>query len=331
MTATLLLQSAIIGVSIGSIYILMALGLTLMFGMMHIINFAHGAVYMLGAFVIYYVFFQGGVPYFVAFVLAMLILGAFGYLVERSVYRPIKGGIEPTLVALLALTTFLQAAGYPVFGQLDKHVPPVFSGTRNVLGVMISVERLMIIPVAGVLVIGLYLFINRTRLGAAMRAIEQDKEAAALQGVNVHVVNGLAFAIGFALAAAAGALMAPIFKLDPMMGEQPLLKAFIIIILGGLGSIPGAILGGLDARTHRLDRGHRAGRRAGVSPELRLHHPPAALPAERALRSCGIGPRPSSSSCWVWPCSSRCSATTTSTCSRWSSSTSSSPPACARR
>jgi branched-chain amino acid transport system permease protein len=245
LTADLLVQSAVIGVSIGSIYILMALGLTLMFGMMHIINFAHGAVYMLGAFVIYYVFFQGGLPYFAAFVIAMVLLGAFGYLVERSVYRPIKGGIEPTLVALLALTTFLQAAGYPVFGQLDKHVPPVFQGTRSVFGVMISVERLMIIPLAGILVVGLYLFINKTRLGAAMRAIEQDKEAASLQGVNVNMINGLAFGIGFALAAAAGALMAPIFKLDPMMGEQPLLKAFIIIILGGLGSVPGAIIGGL--------------------------------------------------------------------------------------
>jgi branched-chain amino acid transport system permease protein len=245
LTAGLLVQSAVIGVSIGSIYILMALGLTLMFGMMHIINFAHGAVYMLGAFVIYYVFFQGGVPYFAAFVIAMVLLGAFGYLIERVVYRPIKGGIEPTLVALIALTTFLQAAGYPVFGQLDKHVPPVFQGTRSVFGVMISVERLMIIPLAGILVIGLYLFINKTRLGAAMRAIEQDKEAASLQGVNVNMINGLAFGIGFALAAAAGALMAPIFKLDPMMGEQPLLKAFIIIILGGLGSVPGAIVGGL--------------------------------------------------------------------------------------
>ena len=245
MTTSLLLQSTIVGVSIGSIYILMALGLTLMFGMMHIINFAHGAVYMLGAFVIYYVFFQGGVPYFAAFLIAMVLLGAFGYFVERSIYRPIKGGIEPTLVALLALTTFLQAAGYPVFGQLDKHVPPVFTGTQDILGVRISVERLMIIPLAGALVVGLYLFINKTRLGGAMRAIEQDKEAAALQGVNVDRINGLAFAVGFALAAAAGALMAPIFKLDPMMGEQPLLKAFIIIILGGLGSIPGAILGGL--------------------------------------------------------------------------------------
>jgi branched-chain amino acid transport system permease protein len=245
MTASLLVQSAVIGLSIGSIYILMALGLTLMFGMMHIINFAHGAVYMLGAFVIYYVFFQWGAPYFVAFVAAMLLLGIFGYLVERGIYRPIKGGIEPTLVALLALSTFLEAAGYPVFGQLDKHVPAVFEGTRNVLGVMLSVERLAIIPCAAALVAGLYLFIKMTKIGAAMRAIEQDKEAAALQGVNVHVVNGLAFAIGFALAAAGGALIAPIFKLDPMMGDQPLLKAFIIIILGGLGSIPGAILGGL--------------------------------------------------------------------------------------
>src|SRR6266566_1173595 len=210
MTPALLVQSAIIGVSLGSIYILMALGLTLMFGMMHIINFAHGAVYMLGAFVIYYVFFQGGIPYFAAFVASMILLGVFGYVVERSIYRPIKGGIEPTIIALLALTTFLQSAGYPVFGQLDKHVPPVFPGTTNVFGVGISIERLMIIPVAGALVIGLYLFINKTRLGAA-----------------------------------SGALMAPIFKLDPMMGEQPLLKAFIIIILCGLGSIPGAILGGL--------------------------------------------------------------------------------------
>ncbi len=242
MTASLLVQSAVIGLSIGSIYILMALGLTLMFGMMHIINFAHGAVYMLGAFVIYYVYFQGGVPYFAAFAVSMVVLGVFGYLVERGIYRPIGGGIEPTLVALLALSTFLEAAGYPVFGQLDKHVPSVFEGTRNILGVRLSVERLMIIPIAVALVAGLYLFINKTKI---VRAIEQDKEAAALQGVNVNIVNGLAFGVGFALAAAAGALMAPIFKLDPMMGDQPLLKAFIIIILGGLGSIPGAILGGL--------------------------------------------------------------------------------------
>jgi branched-chain amino acid transport system permease protein len=245
MTSELFAQSVIIGLSIGSIYILMALGLTLMFGMMHIINFAHGAIYMLGAFVIYYVFHLWGVPYVLAFFAAMLILGVFGFIVERWVYRMVKGGIEPTLVALLALTTLLQAAGYPIFGPLDKNVPSVLKGSYLILGTPISAERLLIIPVAAVLVVALYLFINKTKMGAAMRAIEQDKEAASLQGVNVNVINAVAFAVGFALAAAAGALMAPIFKLDPMMGEQPLLKAFIIIILGGLGSIPGAILGGL--------------------------------------------------------------------------------------
>src|SRR5438034_4550633 len=168
MTFALLIQSMVIGLSLGSTYILMALGLTLMFGMMHIINFAHGAVYMLGAFVIYYVFAQWGAAYWIAFFLAMLLLGGLGFVIEHCIYRPIKGGIEPTLVALLALTTFIQAAGYPVFGQLDKHVPPVFPGTTNFLGVGISIERLMIIPIASAQVIGLYLFINRTRLGAAM-------------------------------------------------------------------------------------------------------------------------------------------------------------------
>jgi branched-chain amino acid transport system permease protein len=245
MTFELFVQSAIIGLSIGAIYILMALGLTLMFGMMHIINFAHGAIYMLGAFVIYYFFHLWGIPYSLAFVIAMILLGLFGFGVERFIYRTVRGNIEPTLVALLALTTLLQAAGYPVFGPLDKNVPSVFGGNYVIFGTPISAERLMIIPVAAVLVVALYLFINNTKIGAAMRSIEQDKEAAALQGVNVNVVNAVAFAVGFSLAAAAGALMAPIFKLDPMMGEQPLLKAFIIIILGGLGSIPGAILGGL--------------------------------------------------------------------------------------
>jgi branched-chain amino acid transport system permease protein len=245
MTFELFVQSAIIGLSIGAIYILMALGLTLMFGMMHIINFAHGAIYMLGAFVIYYFFYLWGIPYSLAFFIAMILLGLFGFGVERFIYRTVRGNIEPTLVALLALTTLLQAAGYPVFGPLDKNVPSVFGGNYTIFGTPISAERLMIIPVAAVLVVALYLFINKTKMGAAMRSIEQDKEAAALQGVNVNVVNAVAFAVGFSLAAAAGALMAPIFKLDPMMGEQPLLKAFIIIILGGLGSIPGAILGGL--------------------------------------------------------------------------------------
>jgi branched-chain amino acid transport system permease protein len=245
MTVDLLFQSAVLGLSMGAIYILMALGLTLMFGMMHIINFAHGAIYMLGAFAIYYLFAQAGIPYVLAFLLTLLLLGAFGLIIERVIYRPLGGGIEPTLVALLALTTLLESSGYLVFGVLDKNVPTVFPGVIHAAGVNLSVERLSTIPVVTVMVVALHLFMHRTKTGQAMRAIEQDKEAAALQGVNVNYINALAFGIGFALAAAAGALMAPVFAVNPSMGELPLLKAFIIIILGGLGSVPGAILGGV--------------------------------------------------------------------------------------
>jgi branched-chain amino acid transport system permease protein len=245
MTPELLLQSTVLGLSMGAIYILMALGLTLMFGMMHIINFAHGAIYMLGAFAIYYLFAQAGIPYIVAFVLTLLLLGGFGLIVERLIYRTLGGEIEPTLVALLALTTLLESSGYLAFGVLDKDVPTVFPGVIHATGITLSVERVAIIPIVAVMVVALHIFMQRTKTGQAMRAIEQDREAAALQGVNVNRINALAFGIGFALAAAAGALMAPVFAVSPSMGELPLLKAFIIIILGGLGSIPGAILGGV--------------------------------------------------------------------------------------
>ena len=245
MTPELLLQSTVLGLSMGAIYILMALGLTLMFGMMHIINFAHGAIYMLGAFAIYYLFAQAGIPYIVAFVLTLLLLGGFGLIVERLIYRTLGREIEPTLVALLALTTLLESSGYLAFGVLDKDVPTVFPGVIHATGITLSVERVAIIPIVAVMVVALHIFMQRTKTGQAMRAIEQDREAAALQGVNVNRINALAFGIGFALAAAAGALMAPVFAVSPSMGELPLLKAFIIIILGGLGSIPGAILGGV--------------------------------------------------------------------------------------
>jgi len=245
MTAELLFQSTVLGLSMGAIYILMALGLTLMFGMMHIINFAHGAIYMLGAFAIYYLFAQAGIPYLLAFLLTLLLLGMFGLAIERVIYRTLGGETEPTLVALLALTTLLESSGYLVFGVLDKDVPTVFPGVLRLSGMTLSVERLVIIPIVAVMVMSLHMFMQRTKTGQAMRAIEQDKEAAALQGVNVNRINALAFGIGFALAAAAGALIAPVFAVTPSMGELPLLKAFIIIILGGLGSVPGAILGGV--------------------------------------------------------------------------------------
>lgn len=245
MPAELLIPSLVNGLAIGAVYIMMALGLTLMFGVMHIINFAHGAIYMLGAFAVYYFSTLWGLNFLLGLALGVLLMATLGVVVERVVYRPIKGGLEPTLVALLAVMIFIQSSGWVVFGVLDKNVPSVFRGLVTLGNISISVERLTIIPIVAAFVLALYFFIYRTRLGSAMRAIEQDREAAALQGVDVHQVNSLVFAVGFALAAIAGGLVAPIFVLNPVMGDFPLLKAFIIIILGGLGSLPGAILGGV--------------------------------------------------------------------------------------
>jgi branched-chain amino acid transport system permease protein len=240
-----LLQSVVLGLSVSSIYILAALGLTLLFGMMHIINFAHGSVYMLGAYAVYYLFQSWGLPYGVSLTIAILMISIFGVIIEKVLYRPLGGALEATLVAFLGLTLLLQNSGQIVFGVHEKGVRTVFPGVVHLGSASIAVERLAIIPVAMLLVAGLYLLLYRTKVGQAMRAIEQDREAAALQGIDVDGTNRLAFALGFGLAAAAGALIAPMVAINPHMGEPLLLKAFIIIIIGGLGSLAGSILGGL--------------------------------------------------------------------------------------
>src|SRR3990172_1648563 len=166
MPAELLIPSLVNGLSIGAIYIMMALGLTLMFGVMHIINFAHGAVYMLGAFAVYYFSTLWGLNFLLGLALGVLLMATLGVVVERVIYRPIKGGLEPTLVALLAVMIFIQSSGWLVFGVLDKNVPSVFPGLVKLGDISISVERLSIVP-------------------------QLDQEAAALHGVDVHQVNSL--------------------------------------------------------------------------------------------------------------------------------------------
>lgn len=240
-----LLQSIVLGLSVSSIYVLAALGLTLLFGMMHIINFAHGAVYMLGAYVIYYLFQSWGLPYGVSLIVAIVMVSIFGVVIEKVLYRPLGGALEATLVAFLGLTLLLQNSGQVIFGIHEKGVRTVFPGVVHMGSASIAMERLAIIPIAVLLVAGLYLLLYRTKVGQAMRAIEQDREAAALQGIDVDGINRLAFALGFGLAAAAGALIAPMVAITPQMGEPLLLKAFIIIIIGGLGSLVGSIFGGL--------------------------------------------------------------------------------------
>jgi branched-chain amino acid transport system permease protein len=139
----------------------------------------------------------------------------------------------------------LQATAQLSFGVLDKSVPSAVSGIVRLGGVIVSRERMFVILTAVALIVGLYLFLKFTRIGQAMRAVAQDAEAAALQGVNIELTSALGFGLGCALAGAAGALLAPIFAVSPTMGALPVVKAFIIIIVGGMGSLPGAVLGGL--------------------------------------------------------------------------------------
>jgi branched-chain amino acid transport system permease protein len=245
MSIELLVQALLNGFGLAVVYILVALGLTLIFSILEVINFAHGEFYMLGGFVAYYVFAVGELNYVATLVVAVLLVGGAGVVAERIVFRHLRGKTLNAFIVSLGLLWVLQATAQLSFGVLDKSVPSAVSGIVRMGNLIVSRERLMVILVAVGLIAGLYAFLKFTRTGQAMRAAAQDADAAALQGVNIELVSMLGFGIGCALAGAAGALLAPIFAVSPTMGALPVVKAFIIIIVGGMGSLPGAVLGGL--------------------------------------------------------------------------------------
>lgn len=233
------------GISTGLLYVLIALGLTLVFGIMGIINFVHGEFYMLGAYVMFYAFDRFGINFFAALAIVTLIMAPVGILVEKIFYRPLRGQPMSVLIVAIGLSLFLVSSGYLGFGILDKAFTSPFRGLIQFSGFIISKERLITLAISIILVVGLYMFIRLTRMGRAMRAVEQDADAAALVGVSIDRTFALCMMVGTALAAAAGALMGALTVINPSMGHGALFKAFIIIVLGGLGSVPGAIIGGL--------------------------------------------------------------------------------------
>jgi branched-chain amino acid transport system permease protein len=205
-------------------------------------------MYMLGGYVAYYLFGQFGLNFFATMAGAAVIVGALGVLLEIFIFRPltIRPKIELTsLIAALGLAWVIQMLAVIAFGEQDKKVPSAFSGIINMGGVVITVERLAAILIGVSMVVILSLLLMRTKTGRAIRAVAQDKEAAALQGVDVSRISALSFGIGCGLASVAGALVAPIFVINPSLGSEVILKAFLVVILGGMGSIPGAMLGGL--------------------------------------------------------------------------------------
>jgi branched-chain amino acid transport system permease protein len=245
MTTSTLLQALMNGLVLASVYILVASGFALIFSIMRIVNFAHGEIYMLGAYAIFYLFGEYDMNYFLALVVSMVAIGVLGIVLERFLFLPLQAAHLSQVFLSLGLSIVLQGVASVAFGAGDKAIAAPFPGVVRFGGAALSMERLVIIPVCVALIAGLFAFVNWARLGRAMRAVAQDPDAAALQGIDVTFISCLAFAIGCALAAAAGGLIAPVFLINPFMGGGVVMKAFVIICLGGMGSITGAVVGGL--------------------------------------------------------------------------------------
>lgn len=241
----LLIGSIIEGILMSFIYILMSLGLTMLYGIMHIVNFAHGEIYMLGAMGTYFLTVQFKIPYFLSLLIVMAASIPLGLLTDRVIFRPIRGKWLQLLVATLGLSMILQSGAWISFGILDKGVPSPFKSIVHFWMATLTGERLFAAIVGAILVSLLLVLIYQTKVGRAMRAVEEDEDSAKLQGVSPNMVCAVNVSIGFMLAAIAGGLMAPVFVVNPGMGLSPLITAFNVVIIGGLGSIPGCILGGL--------------------------------------------------------------------------------------
>lgn len=233
------------GLTSSLVYILMALGFTLIFGIMRIVNFAHGELYMMAAFVVLVLVGSLGWNYYIAVLLAALVVGVFGAILERALFRTLAGRELNGMIMALAVSITLQATAFIVFGVDEHSIERPISGVFQVGTVVVPRDRLAVALMALVILLVFYLMMRFTKLGLAMRAVVQDQEVASIHGVRSNVIYPLAFGIGAALAGFAGALMAPIYTIFPYMGAQPMLKAFIVVILGGLGSIPGVVLGGV--------------------------------------------------------------------------------------
>jgi branched-chain amino acid transport system permease protein len=222
---------------------LVAVGLVLIFGVMGIVNFAHGELFMLGAYVVVALYSDGQVPYVLVAAIGLVFVGAVGLLMEWSMFRPLRDNPLGGLVASIGFLMVLQALVSIGFGVRMAHVPPV---TQEVIAfsdkVRLPVQRLIVIVAAVVLLSALWLFLKRTRFGWALRASAQDREAAALQGISINQTARIAMFIGAGLAGIAGALTAPLISVNPHMGHSVIGAAFIVIIVGGVGSLEGAVV-----------------------------------------------------------------------------------------
>jgi branched-chain amino acid transport system permease protein len=239
------LQHLVNAVVLGGTYALLGIGLTLIFGIMRVVNFTHGELYAFGAYTVYLVAAALGLNFFLGLVVAVVAGMLLGAMIEIALLRPMRGAdIDTVMLVMIGAWIVMQNTELLVWGGVAKSIVTPFPDAPLVIGpVSISWLRVFVLAAALLLILGAYALIHRTKLGKAMRATFQDRDAAALMGVHIKGIHTATFAIGSGLAAAAGALLGPVFLVTPTMGDLASLKAFAIVILGGLGNITGATIG----------------------------------------------------------------------------------------
>jgi branched-chain amino acid transport system permease protein len=243
------IQQLVNGVSLGSIYALIALGYTMVYGIVKLINFAHGDVFMIGAFIGFYSISVFHLSFFPALLISMAACAIIGVLIERIAYKPLRNATRiAALITAIGVSLFIEYGTIYIRGAQPEAYPDnlVPFKSLNIFGVKISGQSLLILGTAVLLMVLLQFIVHRTKIGKAMRAVSHDMDAARLMGINVNNTISATFAIGSALAGAAGVIFGMYYtKIEPLMGIIPGLKAFVAAVLGGIGIIPGAMVGGL--------------------------------------------------------------------------------------
>jgi branched-chain amino acid transport system permease protein len=230
------------------IYLTMAFGMVLVFSILGILNWAHGQFYMFGAIVVYYAVISAGIPFPLSLLLSAVVVGGLGMLVEKFIIErvnvPGHGPLYVT-VATISLIFFFEGAAGMLFGLQDRGLSMVLPGVLNLGAFSISYQKIAVIVFTLVVMIAMYLVLNRTRVGLAIRAASQEPVAASLYGISVKRISLLVMGIGCSMAAMAGGIMAPVYSINPFMGRVPMIMSLLAIVIGGLGSLTGAIVGGI--------------------------------------------------------------------------------------
>jgi branched-chain amino acid transport system permease protein len=241
------LQFLVNGLVTGCFYALIALGLTLIFGMMGVVNFAHGEFFVLGGVFAYWFVALMGLPFWLAVILVVVVMTLLGAAFDLALVRPLRTAhILSSALVTIGLSIFLLNTTLLLFGPSPRAIETGFARKPILLGPVVLTEARVFAVVLGIVaIVLLHLLIQKTKLGRAMRATFQNRDAAALVGVNIEFIYTFTFAIGTAMAALAGALLGAIFVVHPSTAELATLKAFVVVILGGMGSFPGAVAGGL--------------------------------------------------------------------------------------